>query len=211
VTRAKQVVADRVDVPPGYRLAWAGQFKYYERAKARLRILVPLTIGLIFFMLFLHRGSLIETAIIMLSLPFSLVGSVWLLWALGYKLSVAVAVGIIAVAGLAVELGLLMMVYLDLAWLRYRREELIRTRTDLLAAIEVGASHRIRPMLMTGLALFLGLVPIMLSHGSGADVMKRIAAPMLGGVASALVMVLIVFPAIYSFWRGRGLPKVKAE
>jgi Cu(I)/Ag(I) efflux system membrane protein CusA/SilA len=211
VTRAKQVVADRVDVPPGYRLAWAGQFKYYERAKARLRILVPLTIGLIFFMLFLHRGSLIETAIIMLSLPFSLVGSVWLLWALGYKLSVAVAVGIIAVAGLAVELGLLMMVYLDLAWLRYRREELIRTRTDLLAAIEVGASHRIRPMLMTGLALLLGLVPIMLSHGSGADVMKRIAAPMLGGVASALVMVLIVFPAIYSFWRGRGLPKVKAE
>jgi Cu(I)/Ag(I) efflux system membrane protein CusA/SilA len=211
VEKAKQVVEDKVDMPPGYRLAWAGQFKYYERAKARLQILVPLTIGLIFFMLFLHRGSLTETGIVMLSLPFSLVGSIWLLWALGYKLSVAVAVGIIAVAGLAVELGLLMMVYLDLAWLRYRNEGLIHNRTDLLAAIEVGASHRIRPMLMTGLALFMGLVPIMLSTGSGADVMKRIAAPMLGGVASALVMVLIVFPAIYSFWRGRGLPSTSTD
>ncbi len=207
VAKAKQVVADQVDIPPGYRLEWAGKFKYYQRAAARLQILVPLTIGLIFFMLFMHRGSLVETAIIMLSLPFSLVGSVWLLWALGYKLSVAVAVGIIAVSGLAVELGLLMMVYLDLSWLRYRNEGLIHSHTDLIAAIEVGATHRIRPMLMTGLALFMGLIPIMLSHGSGAEMMKRIAAPMLGGVASALVMVLIVFPVIFSFWRGRGLSR----
>lgn len=207
VEKAKAVVAEKVDVPAGYRLAWAGQFKYYERAKARLQILVPLTVGLIFFMLFMHRGSLVETAIVMLSLPFSLVGSIWLLWALGYKLSVAVAVGIIAVAGLAVELALLMMVYLDLAWSRYRNEGLIHTRTDVPAAIAVGASHRIRPMLMTGLALFMGLVPIMLSHGSGADVMKRIAAPMLGGITSALVMVLVVLPAIFSFWRGRELPR----
>jgi Cu(I)/Ag(I) efflux system membrane protein CusA/SilA len=202
---ARQVVKDRVQLPPGYRLAWAGQFRYYERAKARLKVLVPLTIGLIFFMLYLHRKSLTETAIIMISLPFSLVGSIWLLWYLEYKLSVAVAVGIIAVAGLAVELGLLMMVYLNLAWVRYRNEGLINSKTDLIAVIVAGTSHRIRPMLMTGLALFMGLVPIMLSDGSGADVMKRIAAPMLGGVASALIMVLIIFPAIFSFWRGRVL------
>ncbi len=132
----------------------------------------------------------------------------WLLAALGYNLSVAVAVGMIAVAGLAVELGLLMMLYLDLAWRQYRDEGLIHSRLDLSAAITVGASHRIRPMLMTGFALFMGLVPIMYSSGSGADVMKRIAAPMLGGVGTALLLVLLVFPAIFSFWRGRGLPKL---
>lgn len=205
---ARQVVADEVDLPAGYRLDWAGQFTYFERAKARLAILVPLTIFVIFFMLFMHRKSLTETLIVMTALPFSLIGSVWLLAVLGYNLSVAVAVGMIAVAGLAVELGLLMMLYLDLAWRRHREEGLIHSRVDLTAAITAGASHRIRPMLMTGLALFMGLVPIMYSTGSGADVMKRIAAPMLGGVGSALILVLIVFPAIFSFWRGRELPKV---
>ena len=206
VEAAREVVAERVDLPPGYRLEWAGQFTYFERAKARLAILVPLTVFVIFFMLFMHRKSLTETLIIMTALPFSVVGSVWLLAALDYNLSVAVAVGMIAVAGLAVELGLLMMLYLDLAWRRRRAEGGIRSPADLTAAIADGASQRIRPMLMTGLALFMGLVPIMYSTGSGADVMKRIAAPMLGGVGSALVLVLIVFPAIFSFWRGRGLP-----
>jgi Cu(I)/Ag(I) efflux system membrane protein CusA/SilA len=206
VEAARQVVEERVDLPAGYRLDWAGQFTYFERAKARLTILVPLTIFVIFFMLYMHRKSLTETFIVMTALPFAGVGSIWLLAALDYNLSVAVAVGMIAVAGLAVELGLLMMLYLDLAWRRYREEGLIRSRTDLTAAITDGASHRIRPMLMTGLALFMGLVPIMYSTGSGADVMKRIAAPMLGGVGSALVLVLIVFPTIFSFWRGRGLP-----
>jgi len=143
----------------------------------------------------------------MTALPFSAVGSVWLLAALDYNLSVPVAVGMIAVAGLAVELGLLMMLYLDLAWRRRREQNGMQSRADLTAAITEGASQRIRPMLMTGLALLMGLVPIMYSTGSGADVMKRIAAPMLGGVGSALVLVLIVFPAIFSFWRGRGLPK----
>ena len=207
VDTARRAVAERVDLPAGYRLEWAGQFTYFERAKARLAILVPFTIFVIFFMLFMHRKSLIETLIIMTALPFSAVGSIWLLAALGYNLSVAVAVGMIAVAGLAVELGLLMMLYLDLAWRRQRDEDGITTRGDLMAAITAGASQRIRPMLMTGLALLMGLVPIMYSTGAGADVMKRIAAPMLGGVGSALVLVLIVFPAIFSFWRGRGLPK----
>ncbi|MEQ8798140.1 MAG: CusA/CzcA family heavy metal efflux RND transporter [Salinisphaeraceae bacterium] len=205
VSRAKQVVADRVDIPAGYRLEWAGQFESYERARDRLTILVPLTVFLIFFMLYFHRKSLVETGIVMLALPFSLVGSIWLLWWLEYKLSVAVAVGVIAVAGLAVELGLLMMLYLDIAWRGRREEGCMNSRADLTEAIVDGAARRLRPKLMTGLALFMGLVPIMLSHGTGADVMKRIAAPMLGGVGSALLLVLLVFPALFAIWRGRGL------
>jgi Cu(I)/Ag(I) efflux system membrane protein CusA/SilA len=202
VALAKKVVMEKVNVPDGYRLDWAGQFQYYERAKARLKILVPITVFLIFFMLYMHRKSLIETFIVMLALPFSLIGSVWILVFLEYKLSVAVVVGMIAVAGLAVELGILMMLYLDIAWRRYLAEGRLNSRADLSAAILEGAAQRLRPKLMTGLALFLGLIPIMLSTGTGADVMKRIAAPMIGGVASALIMVLIVFPALFSIWRG---------
>jgi Cu(I)/Ag(I) efflux system membrane protein CusA/SilA len=205
VQLARQVVADKVEMTPGYRIEWSGQFTYFERAKARLAVLVPLTIFVIFFMLYMHRKSLTETLIVMSALPFSGIGSIWLLAALGYNLSVAVAVGMIAVAGLAVELGLLMMLYLDLAWRRDHDQGSLRNRSDLVEAIAAGASQRIRPMLMTGLALFMGLVPIMYSTGAGADVMKRIAAPMLGGIGSALVLVLIVFPAIFSFWRGRNL------
>jgi len=195
VTLAKQVVEEKVSIPSGYRLAWAGQFKYFERAKSRLKILVPLTLFFIFFMLYMHRKSLVETLIVMTALLFSLVGSVWLLAVLDYKLSVAVAVGMIAVAGLAVELGLLMMLYLDIAWRTRLNERQLIASSDLQMAIVDGASQRIRPMLMTGLALFMGLLPIMISSGTGADVMKRIAAPMLGGIASSLIMVLIVFPA----------------
>ena len=205
VELARNVVADRVDLPGGYRIEWAGQFTYFERARSRLAILVPLTVFVIFFMLYLHRKSLTETLIIMTALPFSAVGSIWLLEALGYNLSVAVAVGMIAVAGLAVELGLLMMLYLDLAWRREHNAGQIRDRKDLAEVISAGASQRIRPMLMTGLTLFLGLLPIMFSAGTGADVMKRIAAPMLGGAASTIVMVMIVFPAVFSIWRGRAL------
>ena len=205
VAVARQVVSDRVDIPAGYRLTWAGQFTYFERAKARLTMLVPLTVLVIFFMLFMHRQSLVETLVVMTALPFSVVGSVWLLWLLGYNLSVAVAVGMIAVAGLAVELGLLMMLYLDIAWQGSIGDGLLKTRSQLREVIVEGAGHRIRPMLMTGLALMMGLVPIMFSDGSGADVMKRIAAPMLGGVGSALVLVLVVFPAVFSVWRGVGL------
>jgi IstB-like ATP binding protein/AcrB/AcrD/AcrF family protein len=138
-----------------------------------------------------------------------LVGSIWLLAALGYNLSVAVVVGMIAMAGLSVELGLLMMLYLDLAWRRHAADGSLKTRTDLMNTIVEGASQRIRPMLMTSLTLFLGLLPIMYSSGSGADVMKRIAAPMLGGAGSTLILVLIVFPAIFSLWRGRSLSDLR--
>ncbi len=205
VSLAREVVAENVAIAAGYRIDWAGQFTYFERAKARLKVLVPMTVFLIFFMLYLHRKSLTETLIIMTALPFSLIGSVWLLAALDYNLSVAVAVGMIAVAGLSVELGLLMMLYLDLAWRRQGDDEPIHSVGELTTAIVSGASQRMRPMLMTGLTLLMGLLPIMYSTGSGADVMKRIAAPMLGGIGSALILVLIVFPAIFSFWRGRSL------
>ena len=208
VSLAKQVIADRVKIPTGYRLDWAGQFKYFERAKAKLKIVVPLTVFLIFFMLFMHRKSLVETLIIMLALPFSLTGAIWLLAWLEYKLSIAVAVGMIAVAGLAVELGLLMMLYLDLSWRYYRDEGRMTNRKDLEHAAIDGAAQRIRPMLMTGLALFMGLLPIMYSVGTGADVMKRIAAPMLGGILSSLILVLLVFPGIFTIWKINYLEKV---
>ena len=144
-----------------------------------------------------------SSLIIMTALPMSIAGSIWLLALLDYKLSVAVAVGMIAVAGLAVELGLLMMLYLDLAWRKAQDEGRLNYSTELWLAIAEGAKQRIRPMLMTGLALFMGLLSIMFSDGSGSDVMKRIAAPMLGGIGTALFMVLIVFPAIFAIWRGR--------
>ncbi len=203
VAQAKAVVADRVDIPAGHRLGWAGQFQYFERARDRLQLLVPLTLFIIFAMLLLHRGSVTETLIVMLALPFSLIGATWIIWLLGYKLSVAVWVGAIAVAGLAVELGLLMMLYLDISYRNRLREQTLGTAEDLREAVVDGATRRIRPMLMTGLALVMGLVPVMLATGTGADVMKRIAAPMLGGVVSALVLVLVVFPAIFYVWRRR--------
>ncbi len=203
VDLAKQVVQDRVTLSAGYRLEWAGQFQYFERAKARLQILVPLTLFSIFLMLYMHRKSLVETLIIMTALPMSIVGSIWLIALLDYKLSVAVAVGMIAVAGLAVELGLLMMLYLDIAWRKARNNGRLIDSAELWQAIAEGAKQRIRPMLMTGLALFMGLLPIMFSDGGGADVMKRIAAPMLGGIGTALLTVLIAFPAVFSIWRGR--------
>ncbi len=202
VKNAKAVISDTVEIPAGYRVDWAGQFTYFERAKESLSILVPLTVFLIFFMLYLHRKSLVETLIVMTALPFSLIGSVWLLSVLDYNLSVAVAVGMIAVAGLSIELGLLMMLYLDMSWKEQQSNNPQSTKAMLKQSIINGASQRIRPMLMTSLTLLIGLSPVMFSTGSGADVMKRIAAPMLGGVGSGLLMVLVVFPAIFFFWKG---------
>mgnify|MGYP003644204513 CR=1 FL=1 len=205
VNVARTVVAESVDIPAGYRLDWAGQFTYFERAKERLTLLIPLTIFLIFFMLLSHRKSVTETLIIMLTVPFSVMGAIWLLAFLNFKLSVAVWVGAIAVAGLGVELGLLMMLYLDVTYRHRLVEERMQSWDDLVETIVEAAGTRIRPMLMTGLALFLGLVPIMFSTGTGADVMQRIAAPMIGGVISALLMVLLVFPAIFAVWRSRDI------
>jgi len=201
VNMARQVVNEKAVIPAGYRIAWAGQFKYFERAKAKLQILVPLTLLIVFLMLYLNRGSIAEALIILLAIPFSLIGAVWLLYWLDYNLSIAVWVGMIALAGLDAEMGVLMMLYLGLSYQQRVEKNQINSFQDLAEAIVQGAARRIRPMLMTGLATLVGLVPILWSTGAGADVMQRIAAPMVGGIASALFMVLVVFPAVFSLWK----------
>ena len=202
VNLARQVIAEKADIPQGVRLEWAGQFQYFERARDQLMILVPLTLLIIFIMLYINHGSMAEALIILLMVPFSLTGAIWLLYVLNYNISIAVAVGMIALAGLAAEMGVLMMLYLGLSCRQRQAENRLQTRDDLDQAIISGASQRIRPMLMTSLASFIGLLPILWSTGVGADVMKRIAAPMLGGIISALLIVLIVIPVIYSYWKG---------
>ena len=191
---AKQVVNDNVKLPAGYRLAWAGQFQYFERAKATLTWVVPATLLLVLFLLYLHRGRLSDTLFVLSAVPFAIAGSLGLLWLLDYKLSVAVWVGIIAMAGLAAEMGLLMLHYLD-------RSERDKQHQDLVDNIADNAAERVRPMLMTSLTLLISLIPIMLSDGTGADVMKRIAAPMVGGSVITLITVLFIFPALYYLWR----------
>ena len=200
---AKKAVADKVKLPPGYRLDWAGQYRYLERAKARLAIVVPLTLLIIFMLLFFNSGSAIEAAMVMLAVPFSLIGAFWLLWLLGYNMSVAVWVGLIALAGLDAETGIVMLLYLDLAW----KERKPSTRDEAREAVVQGAVKRIRPKMMTVATILVGLVPILWSQGTGADVMKRIAAPMVGGVVTSAILELVVYPALYLIWKGRGLPQ----
>jgi len=205
VNLARAVVKDKVNIPAGYRIAWAGQFKYFERAKAKFKILVPLTLFIVFFMLFVNRKSITEALIILIAIPFSLVGAIWLLFLLDYNLSIAVWVGMIALAGLDAEMGILMMLYLGMSYQQKLEAGGLHTQHDLRQVIVNGAGQRIRPMLMTGMALLLGLLPILWSTGAGADVMKRIAAPMVGGITTALLMVLVVFPAIFAIWKERKL------
>ncbi len=205
VNLAREVVKDKVNIPAGYRIAWAGQFKYFERAKAKFKILVPLTLFIVFFMLFVNRKSITEALIILVAIPFSLVGAIWLLFILDYNLSIAVWVGMIALAGLDAEMGILMMLYLGMSYQQKQEAGGLHTQYDLSQVIVNGAGQRIRPMLMTGMALLLGLIPILWSSGAGADVMKRIAAPMIGGITTALLMVLVVFPAIFAIWKEKKL------
>ncbi len=212
VNQAKQVLADTVALPAGFRLGWAGQFQYFERAKAKLQWVIPATLLAVFLLLYLHRGRISDTLFVISAMPFALMGSLWLLFALDYKLSVAVWVGMIAMAGLAAELGLLMLHYLDQALKEAVNNDKQRaepiSRAEFYEVVALGAAQRIRPMLMTSLTLLLSLIPILLSDGTGADVMKRIAAPMVGGTASAIVMVLLVFPALFVLWK---LPGVVGE
>jgi len=205
VEDAKRVVSREVALPPGYRIDWAGQFQYYERAKARLALVVPLTLALVAFLLYLSFGSLKETAIVLLAVPFSLVGAVWILALLGFKMSVAVWVGMIALAGLDAETGAIMLLYLNLSHRKWAAEGRLRTRADLEDAIVDGAAHRIRPKVMTVLTILIGLLPILWGSGAGSDVMKRIAAPMAGGVVTSFLLELAVYPAIYAWWKGRRL------
>ncbi len=203
VALAKQVVNDNVTLSTGQRLAWAGQFQYFERAKATLTWMVPATLLAVIFLLYLHRGRLSDTLFVLSAMPFAIAGSLWLLFLLDYKLSVAVWVGIIAMAGLAAEMGLLMLHYLDNALANKSSESNHTDTENSINLIAKGAAERVRPMLMTSLTLLISLVPIMFSDGTGADVMKRIAAPMVGGSLTTLVVVLLVFPALFLVWKSR--------
>ncbi len=205
VKQAKVAVAEKINLPTGYSLVWSGQYEYMEQAKERFLIVIPLTVLIIFLILYLNTRSLIKTAIVLLAVPFSLVGAFWFLYLLGYDTSVAVWVGVIALAGLDAETGVVMLLYLDLAHKLWGDNNRMRTRGDLVQAIHYGAVKRIRPKVMTISVIIAGLLPIMWSHGAGADVMKRIAAPMVGGVVTSGVMELMVYPVIYYLWRGRKL------
>jgi Cu(I)/Ag(I) efflux system membrane protein CusA/SilA len=206
VADAQKAVAANVRFPSGYYVTWSGQYEYLERAQARMKVVVPVTLLIIFLLLFLNFRALTETLIVMLSLPFSLVGGLWLLWWLGFNLSVAVAVGFIALAGVAAETGVVMLIYLDhaLKQLQAKRAAEGRpfTRDDLYAAVMGGAVDRVRPKMMTVCAIMAGLLPIMWSHGTGAEVMQRIAVPMIGGMVSSTLLTLIVIPAIYAVVKG---------
>jgi copper/silver efflux system protein len=205
VTEAKRVVARDAQLAPGVRLEWVGQFKYFERAKERLKWVIPLTLGIVFALLYFNTESIVETAIVMLAVPFSLVGAFWLLYLLGYNMSVAVWVGIIALAGLDAETGVVMLLYLTLAHERREAKGQLATFDDLREGIVEGAAKRLRPKLMTVATMIIGLVPVLWSTGTGADVMKRIAAPMIGGLVTSFLLELTVYPAIFALWKGRSV------
>lgn len=203
VEEAKAFVERKVPLPTGYRLVWSGQFENMERVNARLKVVIPLTIFLILLLLYMNTGSAVKTGIVMMAVPFSLIGAVWLLFALGYNLSIAVWVGMIALLGLDAETGIFMLLFLDLAYEERVRAGTMRTYKDLEEAIIHGAVRRIRPKMMTVTAMFLGLLPAMWSHGAGADVMKRIAAPMVGGIFTSFLLELLIYPVVYSIWKWR--------
>ncbi|MDU0307636.1 efflux RND transporter permease subunit [Rhizobium sp. 10PS4] len=210
VAEAQQAVTEKVTMPPGYSVAWSGQFEYLQRAEARLAVVVPLTLALIFLLLYLNFKALTETMIVMLSLPFALVGGIWLMWWMGFNASVAVAVGFIALAGVAAETGVIMLIYLDHALKEQReaceKERRAFSKLDLNRAIMVGAVERVRPKMMTVVAIMAGLVPILWRTGTGSEIMQRIAVPMIGGMVSSTLLTLIVIPAVYGLIKGWRLP-----
>ncbi len=209
VADAQKAVATEIKFPPGYYVVWSGQFEYLERAKARLQTVLPVTILIIFLLLYLNFRRVTETLIVMLSVPFALVGGLWWMWWLGFNLSVAVAVGFIALAGVAAETGVVMLIYLDQAFTDLQAQRAAQdrpfTHEDLHDAIMSGGAERVRPLMMTVAAIMAGLLPIMWSHGTGAEVMQRIAVPMIGGMVSATMLTLIVIPAIYAVVKGVGI------
>jgi Cu(I)/Ag(I) efflux system membrane protein CusA/SilA len=201
VDDAKAAVAKSVTLPPGYTLEWSGQYEYMQRAGERLKIVIPLTLALVVVLLYLNTRNITKVGIVLLAVPFSLIGAFWLLWLLGYNMSVAVWVGIIALAGVDAETGVVMLLYLDQAYERAKGEGRMRSVEDLREAVEEGAVKRIRPKMMTVFAILLGLLPIMWSHGTGSDVMKRIAAPMVGGVVTSFLLELLIYPVIFTLWK----------
>ena len=201
VEEAKRVVAERVALPTGYHLAWSGQYEFLERARQRLKYVIPLTLFIIFVLLYMSTQSVTKVGIVFHAVPFSLIGAFWLLYLLGYHLSIAVAVGLIALAGVDAETGVVMLLYLDLAYHKWKDKGLIKSEKDLEEAVIEGAVKRVRPKMMTVMAILMGLLPIMWGTGAGSDVMKRIAAPMVGGVITSFILELLVYPVVFTIWK----------
>jgi len=201
VQEAKQVVESTVEMPAGYHLIWSGQYEYLERAKERLKYLIPLTLLIIFVLLYMSTNSVTKVMLVFLAVPFSLIGAFWLVYLLGYNLSIAVAVGLIALAGVDAETGVVMLLYLDLAYHKWKDKGLIRSEKDLEEAVIEGAVKRVRPKMMTVMAILMGLLPIMWSTGAGADTMKRIAAPMVGGIVTSFILELLIYPVLFTIWK----------
>ena len=201
VDEASRVVREQVKLPPGYAVLWSGQYEAMARVRARLAYIIPLTLLLVCVLLYLNTRSLVKTAIVLLAVPFSAVGAVWYLYLLGYNMSIAVWVGLIALLGVDAQTGVFMLLYLDLAYEKASREGRLRTLADLQATIVEGAAKRLRPKFMTMATTFIGLMPIMWATGTGSDVWKRIAAPMVGGILTSFVLELVVYPAIYEIWK----------
>lgn len=201
LSKQKKIVENQVKLPTGYTLAWSGQYENMERVKERLKVVIPLTLVLIIFLLHFNTKSWVKTGIVLLAVPFSLIGAVWLLYFLGYNLSIAAWVGMIALLGLDAETGVFMLMYLDLAYDERKSKGQMNNLKDLHDAVIEGAVHRVRPKMMTVMALFMGLIPIMWSAGAGADVMKRIAAPMIGGLLTSFLLELLIYPVIFYIWK----------
>jgi Cu(I)/Ag(I) efflux system membrane protein CusA/SilA len=211
VERAKQLVRDKLELPTGYSLIWSGQYENMLRVRERLKIVVPITLALIFVLLYMNTKSAVKTFIVMLAVPFSLIGAVWLMYLLGYHVSIAAWVGMIALMGLDAETGVFMLLFLDLSYDEAKRAGRLRNRADLVEAIVHGAVKRVRPKMMTVAASFMGLMPIMWSMGTGADMMKRVTAPMVGGLATSFALELLVYPAVYLLWKWRAEVRRNAE
>ncbi len=211
VEDAKRTVAQKVRLPAGYQLVWSGQYEYLLRVIERLKLVVPITLFIVFLLLYFNTGSMVKTSIILLAVPFSAIGAIWFLYFLNYNMSIAVWVGLIALLGVDAETAVFMLLYLDLAYNERKGKGQMRSMADLKAAIEDGAVKRLRPKVMTVAVMFMGLVPIMWSEGAGADVMRRIAAPMIGGIFTSFLLELIVYPAIYEIWKGFEVRRLARE
>jgi Cu(I)/Ag(I) efflux system membrane protein CusA/SilA len=208
IKNAQRAVTQNIKLPIGYTVVWSGEFEYMERMQKRMMVVIPLTLFIILFIIFLNTKSLVKTTIVFLAVPFSLVGAIWFIYILGYNMSLAVWVGMIALAGLDAETGVIMLLYLEKAFEKAKKQGAMKTLVDLRGAIDQGAVQRVRPKIMTASVIIAGLLPIMWSAGTGSDVMKRIAAPMVGGVITSVIMELLAYPAIYYLWRKRGIRNV---
>ncbi len=215
VQNAQQVVAEQLNLPAGYAISWSGQYEYMLRAKAKLTYVIPLTLGIILLLLFMNFRNFAEVAIIIVTLPFALIGSIWLMYLEAFNFSIAVGVGFIALAGVTVEIGVIMLVYLNQSYqnllVHLKKQNKALNRDDLLEAIMQGAGLRIRPVMMTSLSIIIGLLPVLYGTGTGSQVMSRIAAPMIGGMVSALILTLVVLPVIYYLWRSRKINQSAQE